>query len=1688
MKVKNFTYLWCCLLLSCMFAIPQMSYSQAARTMACNDNVQISLNSDCEGVTLDMLLEGELGSLGIMNGVNYVLEVGSLTGYAFTAEGCSEFGVDSNGDGTIDFNDFDFMNQAACAGSSAASMVPPPVNPLNWGSLANGDAVTYKLTEQSSGNSCWGTVTVELNLLPTLPASNCIVTPGSVVSETIDLSDLSNSATATVSYTPNGCGAVSVSTDPGFVRYACDLGDDGIAGTPDDGWCTAACAFADDGMGTVTVTLSPSAGDPTGAGIPAAATCEVTVTVADCVPCIAWCSEDDSQSYPAGFITVDDIYDDIAAGCFVNIVGDIIVISDTEGDACSGTTIVHYYANVERHGEVNKELLMTQGFGTMGLDPLDVNAPRNAVPLDCGSVSTEATPDEIYAETGSGSLAYPWFADHHTTIRRTAEFKFLDHYEYILGTEEEMVAIDVDTDKDGVNDSQVWVLLPVVKKELRDSIVSKVWYVDVNGLPICFDDDGNCIPCTLENGGDDGIIYDDPDTDADESADNDILVTYDQSTCIYATDHAIVHIDGGKYCNLITSYSDAGPFEACGSGFKIVRTWSVIDWCAASALPIPLGSQFIEVRDTDAPEIGELDNATVSIDPWSCSAKYKLNLPSAEDGCDGSTIEYQVNASEGYYDKASGYLVDLWLSPDSITIDIDIADDCGNSTGTSFKLLVIDAVAPVPVCHNNLVVTLTTGGAAKLYASDLDAGSNDAGCGDVTVYAARMTGCCEDECEGGDEVCLNYDKFGDCTEYGATPEADAFGPFVKFCCEDAGQSVMVALLVVDKYGNKNTCMVEVQVVDKSAATLICEDAEITCLDDPSDVDGASPVAAVCVGSSADLLSETVSEDGCGQGYIIREWFIDADASGTWELGEARCEQKITITGEDKFDPHSIKWPIHYTGETLPGVNIECDPDDDLVEFDANIAMNPVFSCSAGTVNDAPVWCSTACGLVGYSMEPQTVVASDACLKVIQRWTVIDWCTWDPNESGVDDENDRGREEFEPVEDWTDGTECAGCDEALGLNYYFRYVEDEVDEDGYYTFDQVIKVVDDTDPTITPQFDDSPIATDGGNASKADDIACFGSADLTATASDACGGEDVGAELLTWVVVRSVPGEDDVTKSGSGSSITMNSGVGSPGDVHTIKWTVTDGCGNSSTATTEHTFGDSKAPTPLCISGVTTAFMETDGTADIWAKDFDLGSFDNCTAADDLGFSIVMSGSDPDPDSGNFTFSCADLQSFYELDVYVWDGSGNYDYCSVGVLVGGDCAGGAGEGGSSASIAGNVATHYGDMVDNATVYVNGNAGSEFPKNMTTENSGEYAFTNNPLAFDYNLNAERTGDYNNGVSTFDIVLIQKHILGLAEFDSPYKYLAADINNSGSVSASDLVELRQLILGKVTELSNNSSWRFVDAGQQFTDEANPWPFKEVIDVNNLAISMMDENFIGVKIGDLSGDASANSLMSATTRSNGLLTLTAEDVTFATGELVSVPVSATNFNSVAGYQFTLDHAGLTLQSIDAGSLDVSDANVAVNDGQLTMSWSEATAVSSAEVLFTLVFKSTSNGNLSNVLNLNSSVTKAEAYMGTSLDKADVVLAVGSTDVSTEFDLYQNSPNPFDAQTVIGFNLPVAGNATLRVYDVAGKTITSMTKSFAKGYNEIVLTKAQVGVEGVLYYELESGDNVATKKMIVIE
>jgi hypothetical protein len=292
---------------------------------------------------------------------------------------------------------------------------------------------------------------------------------------------------------------------------------------------------------------------------------------------------------------------------------------------------------------------------------------------------------------------------------------------------------------------------------------------------------------------------------------------------------------------------------------------------------------------------------------------------------------------------------------------------------------------------------------------------------------------------------------------------------------------------------------------------------------------------------------------------------------------------------------------------------------------------------------------------------------------------------------------------------------------------------------------------------------------------------------------------------------------------------------------------------------------------------------------------------------------------------------------------------------------------------------------------------------------------------------------------------------------------------------------------------ELPSNESWRFVDADFQFADPTAPFPFDEVINIESLETDEMSESFVAIKVGDVNGNVSLNGKADATVRSNKAVTFDLNNKDFAAGEIVELAFTSADFTEVYGYQFTLEFAKeLNFNDIVPGALNVTEANFGLNridEGVITTSYDNVrgATVSPDEVLFTVKFVANATGTLSNMINVTSKTTAAEAYVGAGLEVTNVDAAFRTNeDDNTSYVLHQNEPNPFKGSTMVGYELPEAASATLTVYDVTGKVVFSMTDKGAKGYNTFEVKN--LNASGVLYYQLDSDDFTATKKMIIIE
>jgi hypothetical protein len=373
---------------------------------------------------------------------------------------------------------------------------------------------------------------------------------------------------------------------------------------------------------------------------------------------------------------------------------------------------------------------------------------------------------------------------------------------------------------------------------------------------------------------------------------------------------------------------------------------------------------------------------------------------------------------------------------------------------------------------------------------------------------------------------------------------------------------------------------------------------------------------------------------------------------------------------------------------------------------------------------------------------------------------------------------------------------------------------------------------------------------------------------------------------------------------------------------------------------------------------------------------------------------------------------------------------------------------------------------------------------------TKDQGSYAFTGVDVFDPKSIGASRNNDLLNGVSTLDLVLIQRHILGLQIIDSPYKLLAADINNSRSVTASDLTNLRKTILGVSNQFDNNTSWRFLPETYKFDDPAYPFDFPSKINLDSVFEDRANVNFMAVKVGDINNSAKANAGSSPTEKRSQPVLFVYENQSFKANETVKVEIRSAEEMEMMGAQLALHFAGdkLTLNDILPGKWAIRPDQVNRQDALIRMSYDDpkGTAIGADEVLFTLVFTALEKGN-TNAISLANEVMPAELY---DLEASAKAIALqpreGGSLMTTS--LYQNEPNPFKDGTSVPFELATASSVTLRVLDVTGKQVFVQTATFEKGYHTLTISGSQLSGSGVYYYQLEADGFTASRKMILIE
>ncbi|MEM8583789.1 MAG: T9SS type A sorting domain-containing protein, partial [Bacteroidota bacterium] len=407
----------------------------------------------------------------------------------------------------------------------------------------------------------------------------------------------------------------------------------------------------------------------------------------------------------------------------------------------------------------------------------------------------------------------------------------------------------------------------------------------------------------------------------------------------------------------------------------------------------------------------------------------------------------------------------------------------------------------------------------------------------------------------------------------------------------------------------------------------------------------------------------------------------------------------------------------------------------------------------------------------------------------------------------------------------------------------------------------------------------------------------------------------------------------------------------------------------------------------------------------------------------------------------------------------------------------------------------VETFWGDGVEGAVFNVVNQSTSESLE-LATPDNGEVAVQNATIGDMYYMDLEKDGAYDNGLSTFGLFLGQRYLLELPtpQISSPYQIIAADANCDNNFSVLDLFLIQAVILGDLEELPNCPSWIFV---HESSDMPQDWNAQNIFPYQNDASIMLAGDtatyFVGVKVGDILGEADADQIWEEASQERGLgqmqVSIMAPEQAKA-GEIFSIFLRSDDFVDLGSLQFGLGFDGQHLEFVAANSpLDNARMGLSrLERDELRFSWFAKYGDGETHLneWLELRFKARSDvQSPAAYLDAEANVFRNEAYRadGEPLEMGWNIPTFPQQQLA--FSVSQNAPNPFDQTTFIDLSLPDSGELTLQIFDQLGRQVLSRSQQYEAGFHRLTLDLTQLPA-GQYYYRATFGQQTVTKSMSI--
>ena len=885
----------------------------------------------------------------------------------------------------------------------------------------------------------------------------------------------------------------------------------------------------------------------------------------------------------------------------------------------------------------------------------------------------------------------------------------------------------------------------------------------------------------------------------------------------------------------------------------------------------------------DDKQLGSVFNWTLNDD---CSSRYDLNLQ--------FKIQTAWEFNTPYFKKHTDFIdrdYPVFPLPEGGNMIYNIPvgyhrlvisalDGCYNNLQDTLYFLVYDKIKPRMKTKDQLNVSLpvTTwnsdnkgkfsaeNGEARIYVKDINQGSYD-GCQLDSLYMRRSIS--REYIQQYLLKNMDYDLFShsgkpngivDLEDFEITSDGSFFTPrgmpYVSFHCDDVGKKVAAELWaadfiqILDLTGTRRLTLNPnwdwnhtIIIVEDNSAPKIkpptlpsitnpswvnyidgTDKERIKKLEDPISSNALFGFPEIISGSCQPFVLYHLEKNlSCDTGYIDRVWTL-VQVRKTGDTLRHITKQRITIRAN-----HSFSFTV---------------PQDETTTCLAKLQPKNEF-----------IWKENACDLIAISYKDKSYysdITSDNCFKIYRTATFINWCMLpnqfhceqaDPMEYARILPRSGGKEQtfrFEkmPVDNQLYTNITRNLDQIPLSSFIPVKTASCAGEQTFaWQYTQIISVVDDVPPSILPGN------TRKFNLSETD---CQATIQFSFYCKDDCSNNSFKGRSVqirkkdTGFIVK-----DFSTFPGYFRFDTCQLQLGAfPEGEYIASVTIADACGNTTKGNIFFTVEDKSIISEICVlqlnASLTIEVADSPGVT-IHYKDFlqdsDSGIKD-CSGP--VQYFLVRDTSSFRPQINatgykSIRVGCSDVeQGLVTLRLYKMDSRGNYYFCKVYVKLNDHlnvCSN------KLTNIAGKIRLANGFILSGFQVTLTGTS-----HYTTTNSDGIFKFSDLNVDKKYTLNITKETQYLEGVSTYDLLLINRHILGIKPIMSKYGMIAADVNNSGSITTLDMVLIKKMILQIEKKFPNNSNWHFFDKNQQEIISfypKEPWTINEII---------------GIKTGDVS------------------------------------------------------------------------------------------------------------------------------------------------------------------------------------------------------------------------------------------